>query len=234
MEINGILYPHLIILSIKSGAPRSCQCPIYVNNFPLTETCGRSAETLKGTIPSNSKFSLSNKDTSGQTSAKSRWEILEELSNIPFPSSCSHLLPDKLPLYPERLIWGHFDLQWPNLPQAKQLPFLDGKEERLNGRRSFWLRQEPNAEKPREFCGPYCKVEVRRAEVERLTDFLEAAEFKAFSAPFFCLVSFLAVRLTVSKFMLGIFLDGPPTKLRFICQQDKLLFVGKQRRTVWE
>ena len=33
---------HLIILSIKSG-------------------------TLKGTIPSNSKFSLSNKDTSGQT-----------------------------------------------------------------------------------------------------------------------------------------------------------------------
>ena len=82
MEINGILHPHLIILSIKSGAPRSCQCPIDLNNFPLTETCGRSAETLKGPTPSNSKFSLSNKDTS----AKSHWEILEELSNLPFPS----------------------------------------------------------------------------------------------------------------------------------------------------
>ena len=62
------------------------------------------------------------------------------------------------------------------LPQAKQLPFVDGKEEGANGSRSFWLRQEPNAEKPREFCGQYCKVEVRRAEIERLTDFLEAAE----------------------------------------------------------
>ena len=78
MEINGILYPHLIIISIKSGAPRNCQCPIDLNNFPLTETCGRSAETLKGTTSLNSKFSLSNRETSGQTSAKSHGELLEE------------------------------------------------------------------------------------------------------------------------------------------------------------
>ena len=77
----------------------------------------------------------------------------------------------------------HSDLQWPNLPQAKQLPFLDGKEEeRVNGSRSFWLRQEANVEKPRGFCGPCCKAEVRPAEIERLTAFLEAADFKAFSA----------------------------------------------------
>ena len=62
------------------------------------------------------------------------------------------------------------------------MPFLDGKEKGVSGSRSFGLRQEPNAEKPREFCGLYCKVEVRRTEIERLTDFLGAAEFKALSA----------------------------------------------------
>ena len=66
----------------------------------------------------------------------------------------------------------------------------------------------------------YCKVEVQWAEIERLTSWSRRVQSPLSSL--FSSANFHAVRHAVNKFMLVILLNGLPTKLRFICQQDKL------------
>ena len=122
------------------------------------------------------------KKSSAKSLTKSHGEVRNEKTNLLCLSTSCHLLSE-IPLEPDRAICVHSDLQWPNLPQAKQLPGLDGTSgEREKESPSGWLRKEPSDEERLEYWEEKRELEERMSDEVCLIRLLEGVDLRAFSA----------------------------------------------------
>ena len=104
----------------------------------------------------------------------------------------------------------HWYFQWPNLPQAKRLPCLEGKSERPKGKEQKWRSYCRRSGRP--------KIGTRRSRSGRimLRRFLRSWRFKSLFSSILGMTNPFSVFLSIGKLALNILLNGLPTKFGLI------------------